>query len=102
MHHRRRTSPMPHCVRYFIGNWPAERVRRKGRVGPPKAPADRYANPAGFIEVTPQNEDTYVSDHFRLRDFLTHDQGNVWPKYLVLNERLIDKLELVVAELQRE
>src|SRR5437867_4333025 len=82
---------------YFIGNWPAERGAR----GPGKAPADRYANPEGFIEVTPENQDTRVSEHFRLKDFLTHDQPNVWPKYLVLQMRNVDKLELVLADLAK-
>ena len=76
---------------YRLGYWPAER-------GP--IPSAAYANPAGFIEVTPQNEDTYVSPHFQLRDFLTHDQGSVWPKYVVLREPLIQKLEYVIADLQ--
>ena len=35
---------------YLIGSWPSE----KGAKGPAKAPPDRYANPAGFIEVTPE------------------------------------------------
>jgi hypothetical protein len=77
--------------RYRIGFWPNE--RRGGKSG-------AYSLPAGFIEVTPENADTYVSEHFRLRDFLTKDQTDVWPKYLVLDERLIDKLELVLLELQ--
>ena len=81
---------------YYVGNWPSER----GAVGPSKAPASAYANPAGFIEVTPQNADTPLSEHFKLRDFLTHDQPNVWPKYLVIQPKLIDKLELVLADLQ--
>ena len=81
---------------YYVGNWPNE----KGRLGPSKAPPSAYANPAGFIEVTPENADTRVSDHFKLRDFLTHDQPNVWPKYLVLQQKLIDKLELVLADLE--
>ena len=85
---------------YYIGNWPAERRRGRGRVGSRKAPASTYANPSGFIEVTPDNADTPVSEHFTLRDFLTHDQPNVWPKYLVLQIKLIDKLELVLADLQ--
>ncbi|HVE78948.1 MAG TPA: hypothetical protein VNA89_08810 [Gemmatimonadaceae bacterium] len=75
---------------YYIGSWPGERGRAR-RSG--------YANPSGFIEVTPANQDTYVSEHFRLRDFLTKDQQNVWPKYLVLELRLVDKLELVLADL---
>jgi hypothetical protein len=81
---------------YFIGNWPAERGAR----GPARAPADRYANPTGFIEVTRENQNTPVSEHFKLGDFLTHDQPNVWPKYLVLSPRLLDKLELILADLE--
>src|SRR5947208_11716919 len=43
-----------------------------------------------------------VSKHFRLGDFLTHDtQADVWPKYVALNPRLLDKLELVVAEVAK-
>jgi uncharacterized protein YcbK (DUF882 family) len=80
---------------YYIGNWPSER----GAVGPKKAPAEAYANPKGFIEVTQANADTPVSEHFKLRDFLTHDQPNVWPKYVVLQPKLVDKLELVLADL---
>jgi hypothetical protein len=78
---------------YWMGFWPSERGRLRSLA---------YGNPDGFIEVTPQNQDTQVSEHFRLRDFLTKDQFSVWPKYLVLREELIDKLELVIAELQRE
>jgi uncharacterized protein YcbK (DUF882 family) len=60
---------------------------------------DAYAPPSGFIEVTPENQDLQVSTHFRLRNFLTKDQFAVWPKYLALDMRLIDKLELVLQEL---
>ena len=82
---------------YYLGSWPGE---SGGRVAAPRAaPADRYLPPSGFIEVTQQNADTRVSEHFRLRDFLTHDQANVWPKYLVLELRTIDKLELVLSDL---
>jgi len=76
---------------YRMGFWPAERR---------KVLATAYANPEGFIEVTPDNADTYVSEHFRLRDFLTHDQDGVWPKYLVLRAPLVDKLELVISQLE--
>jgi uncharacterized protein YcbK (DUF882 family) len=81
---------------YYIGNWPGE----TGRVSAPKkAPPDRYRPPSGFIEVTPSNADTRVSEHFRLRDFLTKGQENVWPKFLVLEMRTVDKLELVLSDL---
>jgi len=78
---------------YRIGFWPFERKTAR---------SEQYQNPEGFIEVTLANQDTRVSEHFQLRDFLTKDQHAVWPKYLVLNERLIDKLELVIDELQNE
>ena len=76
---------------YRIGFWPEE----KGRLR-----SEAYENPEGFIEVTPQNQDTRISEHFRLKDFLTHDQHDTWPKYLVLREPLLDKLELVIADLE--
>ncbi len=76
---------------YFIGSWPTERSPREG-----------YVTPSGLIEVTPENQDTRVSEHFRLRDFLTKGQADVWPKYLVLDMRLVDKLELVLADLRSQ
>ena len=81
---------------YYIGNWPGE----KGPVSAPKkAPPARYQPPSGFIEVTQENADTPLSEHFKLRDFLTHDQPNVWPKYLVIEIRNVDKLELILSDL---
>ena len=62
--------------------------------------SEAYENPEGFIEVTAANQETRISEHFRLKDFLTHDQHEVWPKYLVLREPLIDKLELVIQDLE--
>jgi hypothetical protein len=78
---------------YRIGNFPYERRD-------PANPA--YANPRGFIEVTQDNRFTKVSEHFSLGQFLTKNQESVWPKYLVLQPRLLDKLELTIAELKRE
>lgn len=74
---------------YRLGRWPSERWMM-GR---------RYANPDGFIEVTPGNAGLRLSKHFALAEFVTHDQRDVWPKYVVLQEPLIDKLELVLADL---
>lgn len=78
---------------YFLGSWPYEQG------GTPRSPA--YANPTGFIRVTPENQDVHVSRHFQLKDFLTKDQHGIWPKYLLLSPKLIDKLELTIQELER-
>ncbi|HUO84242.1 MAG TPA: hypothetical protein VM534_03925 [Thermoanaerobaculia bacterium] len=78
---------------YYLGSWPYEDG------GKHRSPA--YANPKGFIRVTEENQNTRVSEHFQLRDFLTKDQPNVWPKYLLLSPKLLDKLELTIQELER-
>lgn len=78
-----------HLQGYFIGRFPTE---GKGRT-------DRYAPPAGFIEVTRENQNLQLSEHFKLREFLTKDQHNVWPKYVVVEPLLLEKLELVMQEL---
>ena len=74
---------------YRLGRWPAERWLM----------ARNYFNPDGFVEVTPANRQLRLSQHFVLGDFLTHDQMAKWPKYVVLEEKLIDKLELVMQAL---
>jgi hypothetical protein len=76
---------------YYIGNWPAARKGQRGV---------SYDPPIGFIEVTQQNQNTQLSEHFKLKDFLPHDQQNVWPKYIVVDLKMIDKDELVLADLK--
>lgn len=81
-----------HINSYHVGWWPGER----------RAMPSNYDNPDGFIEVSKEAADLRISTHFTLRDFLTHDQERVWPKYLVVREELIDKLELVLAVLEAQ
>ncbi len=50
--------------------------------------------PAGFVEVTRENEDVLVSPHFRLKQFLCKQPAGS-RKYVVLNERLLVALEYV-------
>src|SRR5258706_15728531 len=81
-----------HIGTYYLGSWPFENG------GTPKTPA--YANPAGLIEVTQENLDTPIPAHFKLRDFLTKDQPNIWPKYLLLKPKLLDKIVLTIQGLE--
>jgi len=78
--------------RYHVGSWPQDGLTS----------TERYTPPSGFIGVTKENQGTNVSANFTMRDFLTHDQGDVWPKVLVLQPRILDKLELLRVELERE
>lgn len=76
---------------YAVGRWPGE-IRRPL--------SDAYRPPAGFIEVTEENASLAISTNFTLGDFLDRSQRDVWPKALVLDLRLVDKLELLRQELE--
>jgi hypothetical protein len=74
---------------YHIGTYLAERLNHYDS-----------DHPDGFLEVREADVDLKVSTHLRLGDFVTHDgQADVWPKYIALNPRLLDKLELVFEQL---
>jgi len=56
-----------------------------------------YVPPPGFVEVTRENQDTNVSPHFKLKQFLCkEDTSRSFPKYVVLKERLPLLLESVL------
>lgn len=74
---------------YPIGLYPAKPLNGNPAYIPPK----------GYIEVTKENEDTRVSPHFRLKQFLAK-QTSGYPKYLVLDERLIYLLEGIGRNLE--
>jgi uncharacterized protein YcbK (DUF882 family) len=72
---------------YRIGEYPTKPLK-----GNPN-----YLPPPGFIEVTKENQDTKVSPHFTLQQFLCkEDAAKRFPKYIVLKERLPLKLEAVL------
>lgn len=54
-----------------------------------------YRQPTGFVEVTEANLGTRLSPHFTLDQFLCKQAGG-FPKYLVLRERLLLKLEVLL------
>jgi hypothetical protein len=76
---------------FQVGRWPAE---RRAPLGP------AYRVPLGFIELTPELTSMSVSTHFTFGEFLSvRSQRDVWPKPLVLDLRLVDKLELIIEAL---
>jgi hypothetical protein len=60
----------------------------------------RYRRPRGFIRVTREIAATRVSPRFRLGQFSVRRPAT-WPKYTVLHERLLLKLELLVERARR-
>ncbi len=76
---------------YRIGKYPAIPLKQLPIYKPPK----------GFIEVTEDNGETFVSPHFRLKDFLCKQDG-AYPKYVVLKEKLLLKLELILERVNEQ
>jgi hypothetical protein len=71
---------------YRIGRYPARPLRG----------LDIYRRPEGFVEVTRENENIFVAPHFQLKQFLCKQAGG-YPKYVVLNEDLLQRLEQLLA-----
>jgi hypothetical protein len=78
-----------HLNRYRIGRYPAKRLNDNPVYDPPR----------GFVEVTSENEETLIAPHFKLKQFLCK-QTPEYPKYVVIDERLLMTLETVVEKLQ--
>lgn len=76
---------------YRIGKYP----------GIPYRQLPIYKPPMGFVEVTKENEETSVSPHFRLKQFLCKQEGT-YPKYVVLRERLLLKLEMILEKVNQK
>lgn len=74
--------------RFRLGRYRAERYR-----GSPF-----YSRPPGFVEVLPADLEVPVAPHFRLGQFLCKQEGG-FPKYLVLHESLLLKLEQILSAL---
>jgi len=70
---------------YRIGSYPDKPLRGL---------AD-YLPPAGFVEVTRENENVLISPHFRLKQFLCKQPAGS-RRYVVLSERLLLALEFIL------
>ncbi len=57
--------------------------------------------PEGFLEILEEHASLAVSEHLNLADFITHDTQTSWPRYIAMDPRLLDKLELVFEEIIR-
>ena len=71
-----------HLNGYRIGTYPAK------------------TQPEGFVEVTTDTVRTKLSPHFEVRQFLCKQPGG-FPKYVVISEPLILKLERIIDALDR-
>lgn len=70
---------------YRIGTYLAERL------------AGRRA-PEGFLQVGSTDLGLRITKHLTMGDFLSHDDQQSWPRYVALDPKLLDKMELVMAQ----
>jgi hypothetical protein len=75
---------------YRIGTYPATPLKNN----------PIYERPRGFIAVTKENADTRVTPHFKLKQFICKQQES-YPHYVVLNEELLLKLELILERVNQ-
>ncbi len=81
------------CINgYRIGKYPS---------CPPRKTPLHGATPQGFVEMDEQTGEEYVSPHFQLKQFLCKQESNGDIRYLVLQERLVLKLELLLEEVNK-
>ena len=73
---------------YPIGTYLSERLGAK-----------KSEHPEGFVEVAASDVNVPLTKHLRVGDFISRDDRNAWPRYVAVSPRLLDKLELIVAEI---
>jgi uncharacterized protein YcbK (DUF882 family) len=73
---------------YRMGFYRGDRARR----GDPEAPI-------GFVEIDTVHMALPVTEHLRLSDFVSRDNQSTWPRYVAVDPRLLDKVELVLGEI---
>jgi len=79
-----------HLNGYRIGRYPDKPLKGNAL----------YVPPRGFVEVVKDDVDTHLSPHFKLGHFVSK-QLDPFPKYLTFDERLLLKLEAILAELNQ-
>ncbi|HKO57930.1 MAG TPA: D-Ala-D-Ala carboxypeptidase family metallohydrolase [Thermoanaerobaculia bacterium] len=83
---------------------PSDRVQngvlegyRVGAYREPLNGLESYSKPLGFMRLTDENGELWVSDHYRMRDFQCKLDGD--SKFLILRTEALLKLELLQHEL---
>jgi len=76
---------------FRIGQYPATPLR-----GDPI-----YLPPKGYVELNEQTASLELSPHFRLSQFPSKQAPDAYPKFLVLRETLLLKLELLLEDVNR-
>jgi hypothetical protein len=76
---------------YRIGRYPSEWGSRD----------QEDSHPDGFVEVRADDAELPLTRHLKVSDFISHDSQRTWPRYVAIDPRVLDKIELVMREIAR-
>lgn len=81
---------------------PASSINAKGYIGTYRIGTYPRDTPKGFIRLNKSEADTPLSPRFRVGQFLCKQQPNEWPKYLIVSEPNIKRLETLLSALNKD
>ena len=58
----------------------------------------RFEYPPGFIRVNERDARIYITENYKLGDFLPSGYSGKWPRYVLVDEKLALKLEILTSE----
>lgn len=80
---------------------PNSAITDRGYIGKYRIGVYPKNTPKGFVELHQEERHLLISPHFKIGQFLCKQQPKVWPKYLLVSENTLTKLEVLLADLNR-
>lgn len=81
---------------------PSSNIDARGYLGDYRIGAYPKDTPAGFIKVEKDDVSHLVSPNFKIGQFLCKQQPDVWPKYVLVSDSNLNRLETLLATLKAE
>ena len=81
---------------------PATEVDESGRLNGFRMGRYPENTPRGYIRLDEGYGDVNVSPHFRIGQFLCHQQPDHWPKYLLVSSTNLQRLEILLDSLNED
>lgn len=80
---------------------PSSSISPKGYIGKYRIGKYPRNTPRGFIKLEKSDRDLPISPHFKIGQFLCKQQPGTWPKYLIVSEDNLVRLETLLSFIQR-
>lgn len=99
-HHLRILTPYEEVARVtlFVLE-PKSSISKKGFIGKYRIGHYPRNTPRGFIKLEKEDRNVLISPHFKVGQFLCKQQPGTWPKYLIISENNLLRLETLLDDL---